>query len=281
MRIEVAPGGGLNVYIGSTSVGQGMETSLTQIAADALDVPMECIRLFHGSTVYLSEGFGSFHARTVVVGGSAILDAAGKLRQSLREAAARRFGCRPDEVSVGQGLRLSFAGNSFSLQDFPGIRVEGTFASHHHTYANGAAAAHVAVDPETGVVKVLDYVMVEDVGRIINPLTLNGQAIGTAVQGMGGTFFEHLAYDDNGQLLAGSLADYALPIASDFPAIRSIELEDSPSPNNPLGAKGGADGGVIPGRRCHRQCSRIGAGTARRAHQRSAAVAAASVEADP
>src|SRR5262245_48352428 len=96
----------------------------------------------------------------------------------------------------------------------------------------GAHAAHVAVDPKTGHVELLDYVAVEDAGRIINPLTLHGQVVGTIVQGLGGAFLEHFVYDEDGQLLTGSLADYLLPTASDFPRIRAIALEEKPSPNN-------------------------------------------------
>jgi carbon-monoxide dehydrogenase large subunit len=104
----------------------------------------------------------------------------------------------------------------------------------------------VAVDPKTGHVDVLDYVAVEDVGRIINPLTLHGQVVGAVVQGLGGAFLEHFIYDEDGQLLTGSFADYLLPTASDFPNIRAVTLEEKPSPNNPLGAKGAGEGGVIP-----------------------------------
>jgi aerobic carbon-monoxide dehydrogenase large subunit len=95
-------------------------------------------------------------------------------------------------------------------------------------------------------VRLIDYVAVEDVGRIINPLTLHGQCIGAIVQGLGGAFLEHFIYDEQGQLLTGSLADYLMPTASDFPNIRAVALEDKPSPNNPLGAKGAGEGGVIP-----------------------------------
>ncbi len=94
--------------------------------------------------------------------------------------------------------------------------------------------------------KILDYVAVEDVGRIINPLTLHGQTLGAIVQGLGGTFLEHLIYDENGQLLTGSLADYMIPTATDFPRIKVVALELHPSPNNPLGAKGAGEGGIIP-----------------------------------
>ena len=131
------------------------------------------------------------------------------------------------------------------LSDTP-LEVEAAFFNKKYTWAYGTQAAHVAVDPGTGHVKVIDYLSVEDVGRMINPLTLHGQAIGSIVQGLGGAFLEHLVYDENGQLLTGSFADYLLPTASDFPNIRSITLELKPCPNNPLGAKGAGEGGLIP-----------------------------------
>src|SRR5690349_4457112 len=103
-----------------------------------------------------------------------------------------------------------------------------------------------SVDPRTGHVELVDYFMVEDVGRVINPLTATGQAIGAVVQGLGGTFLEHLQYDADGQFLTASLADYLLPSAGDFPRIRAIMTGESPSPNNPLGAKGAGEGGIVP-----------------------------------
>jgi len=125
------------------------------------------------------------------------------------------------------------------------LSVEGAFSNHKHTWAYGAHAAHVAVDPKTGAVALIDYVAVENCGRMINPLTLKGQLVGAVVQGLGGAFMEHLAYDENGQLLTGSLADYLIPTASDFPKIRGFVMESHPSPINPLGAKGAGEGGII------------------------------------
>ena len=127
------------------------------------------------------------------------------------------------------------------------LKVDATFSNHHKlTTAYGSAAAHVAVDPGTGHVELVDYLVVEDVGRIVNPLTLHGQAIGGMVQGLGGAFLEHLVYDANGQLLAGNLADYLIPTATDFPKIRAIALENHRSPSNPLGVKGAGEGAIIP-----------------------------------
>ena len=109
----------------------------------------------------------------------------------------------------------------------------------------GAHAAHVAVDPRTGHVQVVDYLSIEDVGRAVNPGIVHGQAIGAAVQGLGGVFLEHLIYDENAQLLNASLADYLLPLATDFPNVRGVTLELRPSPSNPLGAKGAGEGGIV------------------------------------
>jgi carbon-monoxide dehydrogenase large subunit len=247
-RMVVDPDGCVSVFVGSTSIGQGLETVCIQIAADALGVTMDRIRFYHGSTTYLKEGFGSYHSRSVVMGGSAIVDAANNLKAEIRKAAAARFGCAAGDVAIGAGLTASHGGKSLSAAQLAsaGLSVEGTFANHHHTYAYGAAAAHVAVDPGTGRVELLEYVTVEDVGRIINPLTTTGQAVGAVVQGLGGAFMEHLQYDENGQFMTGSLADYLLPTATDFPNIKAIVLENSPSPNNPLGAKGAGEGGIVP-----------------------------------
>ena len=122
-----------------------------------------------------------------------------------------------------------------------------TFSNNNRlTYSYGSAAAHVAVDPGTGQVELLDFLVVEDVGRIVNPLTLHGQAIGGVVQGLGGAFLENLVYDGSGQLLAGNLSDYLIPTAPDFPRIRAIALENHPSPSNPLGVKGAGEGAIIP-----------------------------------
>jgi carbon-monoxide dehydrogenase large subunit len=248
-RMVLEPDGSYSVYVGSSAIGQGLETSFAQIAADALEVPMDLIRgVKHGSTSYVSDGYGAYHSRSVVMGGSAMLDAADKLRAAIRVAAATRLGCEPSQVEIVDGSKAVGPGNkSLPLAGLAaeGISAEGAFLNKKHTYTYGAHAAHVAVDPKLGHVELIDYVIVEDCGRAINPLTLHGQAIGSAVQGLGGAIMEHLQYDAQGQLLTGSLADYLIPTASDFPNIRAVVLEDHPSPINPLGAKGAGEGGII------------------------------------
>jgi carbon-monoxide dehydrogenase large subunit len=272
-RLVLESDGTVSIHVGSSANGQGLETAFAQIAADALEIPMTQIRgVFHGSTDLLPDGFGTYSSRSIVMGGSAIVAAAAKLREMIRSAAAQVFDCASHDIEIVEGTVRAF-GKSMSLADLSthaarssvpqppapppqssptagegatGIAADGTFASPHRTYSYGAHAAHVAVDPATGYVKVLDYVAVEDVGRIINPAMLHGQTIGAIVQGLGGTFLEQLVYDQQGQLLTGSLADYLMPGASDFSVVRAIALEEKPAPHNPLGAKGAGEGGIIP-----------------------------------
>ena len=245
-RLALTGDGTIDIFIGSSGIGQGIETVFAQIAADALDLPMSRIRaVMHGSTTHVSRGYGSFSSRSTVMGGSAILNAAEKLKEAMREAAAKMLGCAPADVSIN-GETIVGSGKSMPWSALAGISVEGTHASTKRTYSYGAHAAHVAVDPGTGYVTVLDYVAVEDVGRIVNPLTLHGQCMGAIVQGLGGTLLEHLIHDEDGQLLTGSLADYLMPSAGDFPVIRAFALELRPAPHNPLGAKGAGEGGIIP-----------------------------------
>jgi carbon-monoxide dehydrogenase large subunit len=178
-----------------------------------------------------------------------VFEGARALLEKVRAAAAARLGGSAYEIELVDGRARISDGRSVSFAELAadGLRVETAFANNNKlTYAYGSAAAHVAVDPGTGRVELLDYVVVEDVGRIVNPLTLHGQAIGGVVQGLGGAFMENLVYDANGQLLTGNLADYLIPTVTDFPRIRAIALENYPSPSNPLGVKGGGEGAIIP-----------------------------------
>jgi carbon-monoxide dehydrogenase large subunit len=249
VRMVLENDGTISLYTGSSSVGQGVETVMAQIAADALDMPMARInRVQHGSTTYVKQGYGSYSSRSIVMGGSAIVQAAANLKDAIRAAAARRLQCEPNDIAIDGDHavgpnRTSVALSVLAADD---IASEGTYASNKRTYSYGAHAAHVAVDPGTGHVALIDYMAVEDVGRIINPLTLHGQTVGAIVQGLGGALLEHLAYDSEGQFLSGTLADYLLPTASDFPVIRAHALEEKPAPGNPLGAKGAGEGGIIP-----------------------------------
>jgi carbon-monoxide dehydrogenase large subunit len=249
-RIVLDASGAVSVTVGAAAVGQGIETVFSQIVADALEIPIDHVAaVYHGSTTGIHEGFGSFGSRASVMGGSAIVVCAENLKTAIRETAATHFGCTPAEVAIVDGLRaVAAGGRRLALAELSpqGFSAVGTFSNSKRTYSYGAHAAHVTVDPRTGQIEILDYVAVEDVGRILNPHTLHGQTIGAIVQGLGGTLLEHLIYDSEGQLLTGSLADYLLPNSCDFANIRAIALEDYPSPINPLGAKGAGEGGIIP-----------------------------------
>jgi carbon-monoxide dehydrogenase large subunit len=252
-RMTLEEDGTITIGVGSSTLGQGLETVFAQIAGDALAVPFDQIRILHGSTNLVEEGFGTYHSRAVVMGGSAILEAAKKLLDEIRIRAAAQFACGASEVVVGDGEarapdgRAATFGELASKAHLDGhpIVVEATFSNTKRTYSYGAHAAHVAVDARTGHVEVVDYVAVEDVGRAINPAIVHGQALGALVQGLGGVFLDHLIYDEDAQLLNASLADYLLPTATDFPNLRGVTLELRPSPTNPLGAKGAGEGGIV------------------------------------
>ncbi len=247
-RMVLEADGSVTVIVGSSGIGQGVETVMSQIAADALEIPIEKITLLHGSTNLLWEGFGSYGSRATVMGGCAIMDAAEALLEKFRAFAAERLGVPGEELRIEEGVARHSDGRSVPLSEAgpAGLEVRGTFNNSRPTFSYGAGVAHVTVDPGTGAVSILDYTVVDDVGRIINPHTLHGQVVGAAVQGLGSVFGEHLAYDENAQLLVGTLADYKVPFATDYPNIHAISLENHPSPFNPLGAKGAGEGGIIP-----------------------------------
>src|SRR3984957_240904 len=249
-RLEVNDDGTIMVYMGTSSVGQGVETIYAQIAADALEVPIERIRhVYHGSTGLVSDGYGAYHSRSVVMGGSAVLDATQKFMGLLREAAGKRLGCAESNVTLDVDKVIG-GGFSLPLAAFAGLTAEGAFLNHKHTYRYRTHATHITVDARLGHIEILDYVVVQDVGRAINPITVRGQVIGSLVQGLGGAVLEDLKYDAQGQFLTGSLADYLLPTASDFPNLRCFVTDDYPSPINPLGAKGAGEGGIVAAGGC-------------------------------
>ena len=240
--------GRITVAVGSSVLGQGLETVFAEIAADAMSLPFDTFRVTHGSTTIVDEGFGTYHSRAVVMGGSAVLVGAKNLTAAICSAAALQFNCRPEDVTITDGVACGPGGHALSLSNLAAaapLSAKGTFANTQRTYSYGAHAAHVAVDPATGHVQVVDYVAVEDVGRAINPALVHGQTFGAVVQGLGGVFLDHIVYDADAQLLNASLADYLLPTASDFPQIRGVTMELHQSSSNPLGAKGAGEGGMV------------------------------------
>jgi aerobic carbon-monoxide dehydrogenase large subunit len=254
-RIRLAADGTLDVFVGSTGAGQGHETVFAQVCADTLQMPIDAIRVTCASTDQLEAGVGSFHSRSAVMAGNSVRLAAQTFIERLRSAALDYLG-RPN-------LALSWEDGAFNQTGADSKVTIAALASHlaargetidvTETYSStqgkpfsyGTNAAHVAVDPRTGHVIVLDFVGIEDIGAVLNPMIAHGQAEGAIVQGLGGALLEHLMYDEAGQLLTASLADYLMPTAADFPNIRGRFLNLAPAPGNPLGAKGGGEGGLV------------------------------------
>ncbi len=245
--------GQVDVFVGSSALGQGIETVFAQIAADTLETPLHNIKgVWHGSTTYLADGYGSYASRSTVMGGSAIVMAAQTLRRRICELAAARWQCAATDIVLDGLDTARSAGEVIRIRDLMQAQPDAvltateTFACTARTYSYGTHAAHITVDADTGEIEVVDYVAVEDVGRIINPRTLHSQTHGAIIQGLGGTLIEELAYDAEGQLISGSLMDYGLPVATRFPKVKVIATEDWPSPHNPLGVKGAGEGGIVP-----------------------------------
>ena len=259
--VHLDPGGKVVVATGAASQGQGHETTFAQVAADALGVPLDWVTVGGGDTDAVPFGVGTYASRGAVTAGSSIAAAAAEVRHNLVEAAARLLESAPEDIVLedGQVGVRGVPGSAMPLSRLiqaclptfasPGAappRFEAT-AFHHVptvTYTNAVHVAKVEVDPATGRVRLLDYVVAHDCGRVINPRIVEGQVHGGVAQGIGGALLEELVYDEQGQLLTGSLMDYALPTATQVPAIRTVHLE-SPSPRNPLGIKGAGEGGAI------------------------------------
>jgi carbon-monoxide dehydrogenase large subunit len=260
-RVVVGEGHSVGVYISISVLGQGHETAMAQICADSLGVPMEWISVFHGNTDIVPFGWGTFASRGTVMCGNALYLAARQLRQKLLTIAGKHLGLDARKLDLREGkiYQQETEAPSLELDDLvslvrasaapnqgpPELEETAYFNSNKMTYTYGVHLAHVAVDPETGMVEILKYLVVEDVGRCINPLLVHGQTVGAAAQGIGGTLLEQLVYGDKGQLLTTTLRDYLLPGSTDVPPIQSVILEEAPSPLNPLGVKGAGEGGIV------------------------------------
>ena len=259
VKLDLA--GRVSVATGAINSGQGHETSFAQIAADALDVPLDWVTVVGGDTAAVPFGVGTFASRSAVTAGSSIADACREVRAKLVRAASVLLEAGPDDIEIDDG-RVFVRGSPGSAVDLarvvqasiptfarPGVASPDFEASAYHhvptvTYASAVHVAQVEVDVGTGGVKLLRYVVAHDCGRVINPTIVEGQVHGGVAQGVGGALFEEMVYDETGQLVTGSLMDYAVPKADDLPPIETVHLE-FPSPRNPLGVKGLGEGGAI------------------------------------
>jgi carbon-monoxide dehydrogenase large subunit len=253
--------GKVRVATGACSQGQGHETVFAQIAADALGADLEDVTVIGGDTDAIPFGVGTFASRSMVLAGNAIHASAGLVRQRVVRAAARLLEAAEPDLAV-EGSRVFVRGSPGRAVPFARIvqaclptfqgpaAIEADLEATIYqgvptvTYASAVHVAVVEVDPETGRVRLLRYVVAHDCGRVVNPLLVDGQIHGGVAQGVGGGLGEEIVYDQAGQLLTGTLMDYALPRADELPFIETVHLEH-PSPRNSLEVKGVGEGGAI------------------------------------
>ena len=262
-EVRVDGGGKVAVVSGAAPQGQGTGTALAQVVADQLEVPLEQITVSFADTARIPFGVGTYASRNAVMAGSATLVASQRVRDKAIAVAAHLLEASEADVEWHEGTaRLKgVAEKSHTLAELaqaagpggnrpegmePGLEARHYFETLDAPFAFGVHIAEVEVEPETGDVDIKRYVVVNDCGRLINPMIVDGQIVGGIAQGVGGALLEELVYDEDGQMLSANLMDYQLPTSLDLPNVE-ISHYESPSPLNPLGAKGVGEGGAIAG----------------------------------
>ena len=238
---------GIEVVTGNASVGQGIETVVAQICAEVLGARYETINVVHGQTDRIARGMGAFASRVTVMCGEATRMASIKLRNEALNAAAELMQTSADRIDIVDGNIVAVHGSaSMPLTALAGLSAEDTFESSHMVYPYGVHVACVRVDAETGGVAIEKYAIAYDIGRAVNPRLVEGQLAGGLAQGIGGALYEEFLYDEAGEPLSVTFADYLMPTAHEVPAPALLVTEDAPSPLNTLGLKGAGEGGVNP-----------------------------------
>jgi CO/xanthine dehydrogenase Mo-binding subunit len=284
-HVQVLGSGKVLVSTGLTSQGQGHETLFAQLAADELGVPLEDVEVTTGDTRRFGYAVGTFASRAAVVSGNAVALAARGVREKALRIAAELLEAAPEDLEIDAGLvgvkgtpgasiplrtvavlsnplryafdeaakqATQFAGPGDDSKppvapgDAPGLEHTDYYSPVRSTFASGAHAAVVEIDPETWQIDVVQYAVVHDCGNVVNPMIVEGQVHGGVAQGVGGALYERMAYDRDGQLQNASFMDFLMPFASEVPAV-DIDHQSTPSPLNALGIKGAGEAGVIPG----------------------------------
>ena len=264
--VRIEPDGKVTVLTGISPHGQGQETTFAQMAADALGIDIDDIAVVHGDTAIVQYGVGTFGSRGLTLGGTAMMMSIGKLQDKLKRIASAMMETPPEQLTFHNrtiALATDFA-KAIPLQkviaaayDYknplpgmePGLDATSFFEPAGCNFPFGTHIAVVEIDPETGVVKILRYVAVDDCGRIISPLLVAGQVHGGIAQGIAQALYEEVVYDDSGQLLTATLMDYAVPRAEMLPRYE-LDHTVTPSPLNPMGAKGVGEAGTIGSTPC-------------------------------
>ena len=259
--VRFHPTGKVNVMVGSSPHGQGEETTFAQIIAGEVGVDVDDVEVVHGDTDNTPMGWGTYGSRTTAVSGAAVTIAARKIKEKSRALAAHLLEAAPEDIEYADG-RFFVRGSPDqhkTIQDIalmanvawnmpegmePGLEASAFYDPPNFTYPFGAHLAVVEVDPETGRIDLQRYLAVDDCGVQINPMIVEGQVHGGIVQGVGPALWEGAVYDDDGQLVTGSMLDYALPRADLLPDLE-VQSNTTPSPHHPLGVKGIGEAGTI------------------------------------
>ena len=262
VRATIDTSGAVEVVTGATSVGQGMETVIAQICADALGVDYRRVRVVHGQTDRIAYGMGTFASRVTVMTGEATRIAAAKLRARALDVAAgllqtpaetldvidgtvvRKDAAQGPSMTLGEIAGALMPGSRLIGDAAPGLSAEGFFEQPHMNYPYGIHIAVVRIDRESGAVVVERYFVAYDIGKAVNPMLVDGQIAGGVAQGVGGALFEEFLYDARGEPICVNFADYVMPTAREIPPISVLITEDAPSPLNSLGVKGAGEGGA-------------------------------------
>jgi len=260
--VMVSKTGTVHVHSGGTSLGQGIETVLAQIAADALGIGMDMVRVVNGDTALQPYGSGSWASRTTVVAGNAVHAAAAAVAGRARQLAARMLEAAEDDLVAADGMiavrgdprsavslaqiagAAAPAGGHLRPGEPAGLAARRRFDVTHMTYPYGVHIAVAEVDPGTGEVRVLRYLVAYEVGRAVNPVLVEGQLRGGVAQGIGGSLLEEFSYDETGQPQAVTFMDYRMPTAAEVPPIDVLVTQQARSPGNPLGVMGAGEGGI-------------------------------------
>ncbi|MDB5640815.1 MAG: carbon monoxide dehydrogenase large subunit [Hyphomicrobiales bacterium] len=264
VTVRVLQNGKVAVATGATQQGQGTRTTLAQIVADSVGCRFEDVVVTVGDTAAIANGVGAFASRQAVNAGNSATLAGTAVQAQIVQLAAQTLGVAPEDIDVADGQAMARTGNKpvltfgelarlsqgmpgFSMQPGQTAGLENTayFTPPQAAYCSGTHVVEVEVDPETGGVKILRYSVAHDAGNIINPLIVDGQVQGGVAHGVGNALFEWMKYDEQGQPLTTSFADYLIPMATDVPTCEIAHVE-TPSPLNPLGVKGAGEGGTIP-----------------------------------
>src|SRR5262249_28100368 len=249
-RVAVTPDGTITLASGATAVGQGLSTTLARVCGEVLTVPAGEIDVHLGDTRWMPHGVGSSASRSMVMAGNAVYGAAVRLRERIVALAAERLEASPDDVTLHDGAAIvrGMPDRRCTLREIAAMATEPlqTEGRPRTTKSLGSLSVHVCVvgvDTTTGAVVPETYFVLCDVGRAINPTIVDGQLVGGVILGLGHATMEELVYDASGQLLTGTLMDYALPRADGVPAVEIIR-HDVPAPSNPLGVKGAGEAGT-------------------------------------